>query len=280
MDFRKIIDSSKFYELSGALFGDGHIKYSNRKYNCYYGITITGDLTEDMDYLLYLQVLINSLIDITPTLKIREKYGVAYLNLDSKEFVNFLVNDCVFPCNREKRTANIPHLIRNAKNLEYLGSFVRGLFDTDGTLFFGKKGCYSKYCYPMIELKNRNTALLEDTKVILEKLGFNPHIRNADQSARCLYLSGRMALENWMIQIGFSNPKHYTKYLLWKKFDECPPRTTLRGRYILLDNNQLKGRGVGRPAMHPTQSDSGAVVGEAADREKGVQFPHSAPAFF
>lgn len=50
-------------------------------------------------------------------------------------------------------------------------------------------------------------------------------------------LNGRNNLVNWMKNIGFRNPKHLTKYSIWKKFGFCPPNTTiLERRQILRDD--------------------------------------------
>lgn len=250
-DFEEIKGLTEFYELIGALFGDGHIKYFQEKY-CYYGITISGNLTEDLDYLIYLQRLIQSITELNPSLNKRKKYHVAYLNLNNKKLLDFLVKTCKLPYNQNKRKSHVPQIISRCNNNPQLSSFVRGLTDTDGTLIFGKKGCYKRYEYPVIEIKNSNLLLLEDTKKILKKIGFAPKIRKSGLNDYCLYISGKKNLEKWIQEIGFSNPKHKTKYLIWKRFGEGLPKTTIKERYLLLHNNNLRQCGVGREAMHST----------------------------
>ena len=51
-----------------------------------------------------------------------------------------------------------------------------------------------------------------------------------------IYISGKENLKKWMKFIGFSNEKHLTKYLIWKKFGFCPPNTTLKQRLLILND--------------------------------------------
>ncbi len=238
MNLQGVLESPAFFELAGAIMGDGHLKFSPEKH--YYGITISGDLTEDRDYIVNLAKLITSLLGKSPVIKERVKYGVVYLELSSKELLYFLVEKCGFICNKEKRINGAPKIVLKTTDSSKLTAFIRGLFDTDGTIFFGKKGTYSTHVYPMIELKMSNYALITDAQRILRSLGFEPRVRCAGSPTDyCLYLSGTKNLSKWMSNIGFSNPKHLTKYEVWARFGECLPRTTLKERYLLLGDKTL-----------------------------------------
>ena len=41
-------------------------------------------------------------------------------------------------------------------------------------------------------------------------------------------------MNKWMNEIGSKNPKHATKYSVWKTFDFCPPYTSLELRKKIL----------------------------------------------
>lgn len=51
-----------------------------------------------------------------------------------------------------------------------------------------------------------------------------------------IFISGKNRLEKWIKIIGFNNPKHLSKYLIWKKYGFCPPRNTLKDRIKILNN--------------------------------------------
>lgn len=54
-------------------------------------------------------------------------------------------------------------------------------------------------------------------------------------TSQCIYLNGKKNLNLWLKLIGTNNPKHHTKYLIWKKFGYCEPRTTVNERLSLLN---------------------------------------------
>ena len=62
---------------------------------------------------------------------------------------------------------------------------MRGFADTDGSLFFGKKGTYQKHVYPTIELKSASFKLLKQFKALLQNNGFTPHLRPATNRLSC-----------------------------------------------------------------------------------------------
>jgi hypothetical protein len=108
-------------------------------------------------------------------------------------------------------------------NWSYKKLLIRGLIDTDGCLFFGKKGCYKNYSYPMIELKMRSGVLIEQVKKLLNSRGFSARTRKTPDGCTCLYLSGENQLALWTREIGFKNNKHITKYNAWKADGFCLP---------------------------------------------------------
>ena len=47
---------------------------------------------------------------------------------------------------------------------------------------------------------------------------------------------GKENLEKWLYNIGFSNTKHLTKIEIWRKLGYCPPRTTYKERFVILNS--------------------------------------------
>lgn len=162
-----------------------------------------------------------------------------YVNINSKEILEFKKNVLGLPLG-PKNNISIPLQILNNSNLFI--SFLRGLFDTDGTLWFENKK-KRKHCYPKIkiELKSKNTIMQCSTK--LKELGFNISVsfdlvqrKNSGRfKTNRLVISGVKNMEKWWNLIGSRNIKHITKYLIWKKFGYCPPYTTLYERQKILE---------------------------------------------
>ena len=222
------------FELVGVLLGDGYIYFRPP----WYRIEISGNSTEDLPYFQdYLLLLLQNLSGREVHLRrCYDKKGSSIrLVLNSKKFVTHLVKEIGLVYGKRKaELAEVPDGLLSA-GWKMTRLILRGFADTDGSLFFGRKGTYRKYLYPTIELKSVSIKLLKQFKVLLQSSGFAPRLRRGHKSkASVLYLSGRKQLSMWINEIGFSNPKHLTKYQVWKKIGYCPPRTTLRDRLQIL----------------------------------------------
>jgi hypothetical protein len=131
----------------------------------------------------------------------------------------------------------IPKWILTKK--QFMKKFIRGLVDTDGSLFFAKRGTYKSNKYPVIEIKIYDEMLLEQVFEILKELGLNP----IKQKYK-VQLNGIYRLNEWLKNIGFKNSNHLSRYYIWKKFGFCPPNTKLKERLKILCRR-------GRTAMRP-----------------------------
>ena len=223
------------FELVGVLLGNGYILCKPPQYR----VEISGNSTEDLPYFRdYISTLFDN-IGTDRKIRLRQchdkKGSSIRLVLNSKKFVTYLVKDIGLIYGRRKAEfAEVPNPLLN-KGWGLTRLILRGFADTDGSLFLGRKGTYQNYCYPTIELKSASPKLLKQFKVLLQKNGFVPRWRRGYKSkASVLYLSGKQQLLKWIGEIGFSNPKHLTKYQTWEKIGYCPPRTTLKERLQIL----------------------------------------------
>lgn len=155
--------SGNYAELIGATMGDGNIYRKNRKYR----IGFTGNIGTDKDYFAYLKDLI--LIEWNKDAKIKICSGGLRIVINSKEVCNFLINEIGIPFGEGKcEKIFIPKII--TKDWDLTKRTIRGLFDTDGTVFVSKKPRIEKY--PSIELATTSRILAEQVKEILEKKKF------------------------------------------------------------------------------------------------------------
>jgi hypothetical protein len=127
--------------------------------------------------------------------------------------------------------------VLSEKEVDYI---LRGIFDTDGSLFFVNKK------YPYISIVNKSHSLIEQIADILQKRGYHYYINKSKVTGvYYLVLSGKKNLEKWMNKIGSNNLNQLSKYLYWKRFGECPSEKELsmrdRLKRLNLAYNNLNG---------------------------------------
>ena len=65
------------------------------------------------------------------------------------------------------------------------------------------------------------------------KKGFKHNRNNNDSYA--LNIRKKIEIEKWFSIIGTNNPRHQTRYAVWKKLGHLPPRTTIKDRIKILN---------------------------------------------
>jgi intein/homing endonuclease len=196
-------------ELLGALAGDGFIgNYGDRKQQ--FMIQFTGHSETDKYYFNRLERIIKKKFpSINPTY--RTKNRTLRLNMYSKEFFAYLVDNFDFPVGKKKDDLRIPSQIKKDDKLVRL--FIRGLFDTDGCLYFDKRDSYKKP-YPRIILEITSHKLFKEVYDYLDQhftVTRKKKIRRSRFEIYCLEIYGHRQLQKWLEIIGFSNMKHLGK---------------------------------------------------------------------
>lgn len=222
----------------GIHIGDGSM-YPNK--NGGYAISCFGDRTEDKEHYLkriipLKQKLFN--LQIIPS----GRKDVIGFNICSKALYHFYLSLGI-PTGIKARIASVPEVVKKSnKSIKF--AFLRGLADTDFSLMFKAKSMkHGNNYYPVISASFASSRLVKDLKEMLQEIGFEAVITkrisrrwNKKREDYRIDINGKTNLERWIKLIGFSNPKHYTKYLIWKKHGFCQPRTTLEQRKQLLEN--------------------------------------------
>ena len=116
---------------------------------------------------------------------------------------------------------------------------IKGIFETDGSLYFSKSKKIDYPSYPRLEIKTASINLAHQLIELLTKAGFSVQ-NHQNGSTRVIYLSGEKMLEKWVNEIGFSSLKNKTKYLIWKELGYYLPKTPLPERINLLENKFQK----------------------------------------
>lgn len=191
-------------EFVGAIIGNGNLWSDGSRFR----VELTGDPKLDIQYFNYLSAISNNLFRKKPyALRIHER-GLRW-RLQSKEAYT-LLQELGIPTGKGKsHKITIPDLILR-KGWAYCKWTIRGIMDTDGTLFFSKK-TYPQPIYPTIELRTCNVELAKQLKTLLVMNGFRARMRGDQKEGFHVALHGTAMLTNWANHIGFSNPKHENK---------------------------------------------------------------------
>lgn len=222
-------------ELMGVIIGDGSLLYNKNKR--VYRLEIAGNATEDPRYFLKLSKAITKISNKKAKIRFRQhKKGKSItLYLDSKEFIEYLKEKFKLPSGKKTFTITIPEKFTPWK---YSRHIIRGIFESDGSLYFSKSKTNSKYpTYPRIEIITSSKNLAKQLLKILKEKSFNVQILDPSPN-KCIkvYISGELMLKKWLKEIGFSSPKNISKYNLWKQKGYYLPRTTLKERESLLNS--------------------------------------------
>jgi len=233
--------TQKLSNYIGIHIGDGYLNINKRKNSksVDYNIEYTGHEVDEIEFHEeYIVPLIRGLFNIEPYLRIGNKTTVrTYFR--SKAILTFLKEVIGIP-KGNKRDIEVPPIIINS-NLKMKKSFLKGLFDTEGSMVF-KKRYREKHYYPTISIGSQSKNLIKVVKVFLDEIGIKScvcyNLRNYRNGKvnfeHQIDISGRKNLDIWMDKIGFNSSKHLTKYDVWKKFGFCPPNTNIIERRKIL----------------------------------------------
>lgn len=199
--------SVELAELIGIVLGDGSVgKYrnKNRPQSTVYTLTIVGDYRFDYDYLdRHLRNMCKSLFGVDVKMKRAKTSNGFFLVVNSKQVVEFFVGMGLAIGNKIKNQVTIPNWI--FENELYLTACLRGLIDTDGSIFR-----MSRKDPQLIRIgfTNLNLKLLSDVKDAFFRLGFHP---SKIINGKSICLSRKSDISLYMLKIGFSNKKHINR---------------------------------------------------------------------
>lgn len=189
-------------EIIGIYLGDGYIYRKNRKYQ----IGFVGNPITDKELFENLQKLILKEWSLKTKMKVRER-GLR-LVFNSKEICNLFIEDLGLPHGKGKcEKVFVPEII--AKDWNLAKYTLRGIMDSDGTVFVSKKPRVEKY--PSMEITTTSLILAEQLRKILLQKNFRvANIRKSLSKtnkipAYRVPLHGKKNIARWLHEIGFSN---------------------------------------------------------------------------
>lgn len=191
--------SAELAEFCGIMMGDGSIGA--------YQISIALDSRSDAIYAKYVMQLVKNLFGLVPRLRVRHRLNCVVVEVSSVELAEQLVGLGLPFGDKLKQGLSIPCWIQ--ENGTYLTRCIRGLFDTDGSVFQEVHTIKGKrYGYKRLSFVSASTVLLDEFRAALTGLG----ICSKKRGAKTIKIERFTDIENYFKIVGSSNPKHLYRY--------------------------------------------------------------------
>ena len=175
-------------EFFGIMLGDGHVSHFQ---------TFVTLGTKELDYAKYVAKLMEKIFAIKPKISIRKNnYKDVYFG--SVDITKWLKKEGLVS-NKVKAQVGAPEWIFS--NEEFMKRFVRGFFDTDGSVYKLKYGV-------QISLNNHSFPLLEALQLMLIKLGYKP----SRISSYSVYITKVPDIKRFFSEIRPANKKHVERF--------------------------------------------------------------------
>lgn len=270
----KVTKDEKTAEIVGLCFGDGSLTRRNsgsKKGRLRF--QMRGNITEDKEhYINYVNPLFDKMLGKVSIARYNGKkpyYGIATENQKICNNLKFLgVKVGV------KKELKIPNWIK--KERKFLIKFLRGLIDTDGSVYCTKDYNYTfkKHIKVRVGFGTISKTLIKEVHNSLKYLGVHNLLlspykqKNRNWNILFKILIDGPNVRDYFKIIGSNNKKHITKFKIWEKFGFCPPYTSLEQRNKILngglninsfytsDDTPLKNAGMSELGQKSTVEDS------------------------
>ncbi len=184
--------SKELAEFFGIMLGDGSLSPNQ--------IMVTLGSKEN-EYVLYVQKILQNIFQTYVNISIRKK-GYCDVYISSVEISKWLKNEGLV-YNKVKSQVDAPKWIFNNKS--YCESFIRGFFDTDGSVYKLKYGI-------QIALTNKSAPLL----ISLQKMLITLEYRVSKVSSYKIYLTRQEDINRFFREIKPMNLKHLKRFESFK----------------------------------------------------------------
>ena len=193
--------SERLAEFIGIVLGDGGI--SNNQ------VCITLHHIDDRNYSSFVIGLIKKLFKLKPSVYHSINDSVYDIVVSRVELVKFMTDKLGLKTgNKVKQQVDVPGWIKNNKKFQI--ACVRGLMDTDGSIFIHKYKVKDKaYQYKKMAFTSRSKPLVIFVYNALKQLKLNPRITKNGWDVR---LDSIEDVKKYFRLIGSHNLKHLKKY--------------------------------------------------------------------
>lgn len=158
--------SKQLAEFVGIMLGDGGISD--------YQIMVTLNSQNEKEYASFISTLIKNLFRVPVTIHYRKNEFTLNLVISRIELVRFCIQKLgLKKGNKIKNQVDIPRWVKNKR--EYFAACIRGLIDTDGTVFVHKYKIKGKlYSYKKLSFTSHSKPLRDSVFYALQTFGLHP----------------------------------------------------------------------------------------------------------
>ena len=184
--------SASLAEFFGIMLGDGHL-------SSFQTVVTLG--TKELEYVEYVAVRMRALFGVSASIFVRQD-GYRDVYLGSSALTAWLKKEGLVH-NKVASQVDVPSWIFG--NQEYMISFLRGFFDTDGSIYKLRYGI-------QISLTNKSLPMLHSLRSMLLTLQYKP----SEVSSWRVYLTRKTDIERFFNEIQPANTKHLRRYRYFK----------------------------------------------------------------
>ena len=201
--------SVELAELFGILIGDGNISS--------YQVRVYLDKVTDEEYSQYVGKLFFRIFAIKPSIYKSQNRSTIDIVISRKLMVGFLVNNGLPLGNKIEQEIDIPEWIKS--NKKYSLACLRGIFDTDGSVYFDKhKSKDGFYESINIAITSASGRLLYSMYEIMAFVGLTPTI----SSNRSIRVRKKEQVFEFFDKICPKNTKHIRKFNSYFSLERYP----------------------------------------------------------
>jgi intein/homing endonuclease len=180
--------SALLAEFFGIMLGDGHISRFQ---------TIVTLGTKELEYVEYVASLMKSLFGVEATILTRQD-GYRDVYIGSVTLTSWLENEGLVR-NKVALQVDVPSWVFQER--EYMIAFLRGFFDTDGSIYRIRHGI-------QVSLTNKSLPLLHSLRRMLLTLQYTP----SEVGSWRVYLTRRPDIRRFFNEVQPANTKHLRRY--------------------------------------------------------------------
>ncbi len=180
--------SANLAEFFGIMLGDGHISRFQ---------TVVTLGTKELEYVAYVASLMESLFNVPATIIVRSD-GYRDVYIGSVTLTTWLRSEGLVH-NKVAQQVDVPSWIFDKP--EYMVAFLRGFFDTDGSIYKLRHGI-------QISLTNKSLPILHSLRRMLLALQYRP----SEVGSWRVYLTRRPDIARFFAEIQPANAKHLRRY--------------------------------------------------------------------
>lgn len=192
--------SERLAEFVGIVIGDGGITN--------FQVRVTLNRESDAEYVSYVRDLIEDLFGVTPTL-INDKKSLGIdVTVSRRDLVDFCSGIGLKIGHKIKQGLDVPVWVK--ANKKFMTACVRGLVDTDGSVFDHRYKVNGKmYSYKKIDFSSCSPPLLNSVFEFLKDCELRPRIV---KNGKKLRIESEDTVRGYMEIVGTSNFKHLKRY--------------------------------------------------------------------